>query len=46
MNYLIKKKIYQMKEIQQIIENAWENRDLLKEQATQDTIRKVIDLLR
>ena len=34
-----------MKEIQQIIENAWENRDLLKDQTTQDTIRKVIDLL-
>ena len=34
-----------MIEIQQIIENAWENRDLLKEQNTQDTIRKVIDLL-
>jgi len=34
-----------MTEIQQIIENAWENRDLLTQQTTQDTIRKVIDLL-
>jgi len=34
-----------MTEIQQIIENAWDNRDLLTEQTTQETIRKVIDLL-
>lgn len=34
-----------MTEIQQIIENAWDNRDLLTQQNTQDTIRKVIDLL-
>lgn len=34
-----------MKNIQQVIENAWDNRDLLNEQLTQDTIRKVIDLL-
>jgi 2,3,4,5-tetrahydropyridine-2-carboxylate N-succinyltransferase len=34
-----------MKNIQQVIENAWDNRDLLNEQSTQDTIRKVIDLL-
>jgi len=34
-----------MTDIQQIIENAWDNRDLLTEQNTQDTIRKVIDLL-
>ena len=34
-----------MKKIQQIIENAWDNRDLLTQQTTQDTIRKVIDLL-
>lgn len=27
------------------IENAWENRELLKESATQDTIREVIELL-
>jgi len=31
--------------IQQIIENAWDNRELLTQQNTQDTIRKVIDLL-
>jgi len=34
-----------MTDIQQIIESAWDNRDLLTEQNTQDTIRKVIDLL-
>lgn len=34
-----------MTNIQQIIENAWDNRELLNEQSTQDTIRKVIDLL-
>ena len=34
-----------MTEIQQIIETAWDNRDLLKENKTQDTIRQVIDLL-
>ncbi|AUC84886.1 2,3,4,5-tetrahydropyridine-2,6-dicarboxylate N-succinyltransferase [Polaribacter sp. ALD11] len=34
-----------MKEIREIIESAWENRDLLKEQNTVDTIRKVVDLL-
>ena len=34
-----------MKEIRNIIESAWENRDLLKEQNTIDTIRKVVDLL-
>ena len=34
-----------MKEIRDIIESAWENRDLLKEQHTIDTIRKVVDLL-
>ena len=34
-----------MTEIQQIIESAWDNRDLLNQQNTQDTIRKVIDLL-
>ena len=30
---------------QQIIEKAWDNRDLLKDEATQNTIRGVIDLL-
>ncbi|PHS05608.1 MAG: 2,3,4,5-tetrahydropyridine-2,6-dicarboxylate N-succinyltransferase [Kordia sp.] len=34
-----------MIEIQQIIEKAWDNRDLLTQQNTQDTIRQVIDLL-
>ncbi len=34
-----------MQELQQIIEKAWDNRELLKENATQDAIRKVIDLL-
>ena len=34
-----------MNEIRQIIEKAWDDRSLLKEQATQDTIRKVVDLL-
>ena len=34
-----------MKEIRSIIEAAWENRELLKEQNTIDTIRKVVDLL-
>ena len=39
-NYTVK-----MKEIREIIESAWNNRDLLKEQNTIDTIRKVVDLL-
>ncbi len=34
-----------MKELQHSIENAWENRELLKENNTQKAIRKVIDLL-
>ncbi|MDO5969975.1 2,3,4,5-tetrahydropyridine-2,6-dicarboxylate N-succinyltransferase [Flavivirga aquimarina] len=34
-----------MIELQQIIEEAWENRDLLKDEKTTSTIRKVIDLL-
>ena len=34
-----------MEDIRNIIESAWENRDLLKEQNTIDTIRKVVDLL-
>ena len=34
-----------MKDIKDIIESAWENRDLLKEQNTIDSIRKVVDLL-
>ena len=34
-----------MTELRAQIEKAWENRDLLKESATQDCIREVIDLL-
>ncbi|GGW26764.1 2,3,4,5-tetrahydropyridine-2,6-dicarboxylate N-succinyltransferase [Arenibacter certesii] len=34
-----------MTELRKIIENAWDNRDLLKETSTQDAIREVIDLL-
>ncbi len=34
-----------MTNLRQIIENAWDNRELLKEQETQDAIRKTIDLL-
>jgi 2,3,4,5-tetrahydropyridine-2,6-dicarboxylate N-succinyltransferase len=34
-----------MEEIRKIIESAWENRDLLKDQNTINTIRKVVDLL-
>lgn len=34
-----------MTELRKVIENAWDNRELLKEASTQDAIRKVIDLL-
>ncbi|WP_196886781.1 2,3,4,5-tetrahydropyridine-2,6-dicarboxylate N-succinyltransferase [Aureivirga sp. CE67] len=34
-----------MKNLQNIIENAWDNRELLSSTETQDAIRKVIDLL-
>ncbi|MFC4268973.1 2,3,4,5-tetrahydropyridine-2,6-dicarboxylate N-succinyltransferase [Polaribacter marinivivus] len=34
-----------MDSIKKIIESAWENRELLKEQNTIDTIRQVVDLL-
>ena len=34
-----------MKAIREIIEKAWENRELLKEEITQNTIRKVVNLL-
>jgi len=34
-----------MTELQQIIETAWDNRELLKEASTQNAIRKVIDQL-
>lgn len=38
-------KFYEMTELREIIESAWDNRDLLKEEATTSAIRKVIDLL-
>ncbi len=34
-----------MRELQQIIENAWDNRELLRESNVQNTIREVVDLL-
>ncbi len=34
-----------MSSVQEIIHEAWENRDLLKEEKTQNAIREVIDLL-
>lgn len=34
-----------MTELRQIIENAWENRELLKQSDTQDAIRKLIDYI-
>ncbi len=34
-----------MNDLREIIENAWDNRELLKESSVQDSIRKVIDLL-
>ena len=34
-----------MTALQQIIESAWSNRELLKEAETQNAIRKVIDFL-
>ena len=34
-----------MTELREIIENAWDNRELLKEEATTNAIRKVVDLL-
>lgn len=43
--YISKNYTIKMKEIREIIESAWNNRDLLKEQNTIDTIRKVVDLL-
>ena len=42
---LLPKKQIQMTELQQIIEAAWDNRDLLKEEKTISAIRTVIDLL-
>ena len=43
--YICRNYTGKMKEIREIIESAWNNRDLLKEQNTIDTIRKVVDLL-
>ena len=40
-----KNRIHKMTELRNIIESAWENRELLKDSATQDAIRKVIALL-
>ncbi len=34
-----------MQELKNIIEQAWENREMLQQEATQNTIRKVIDLI-
>ncbi len=34
-----------MQELQQIIDDTWENRDLLKNKENQDAIRKVVDML-
>ncbi len=34
-----------MKNLQEIIEKAWDNRELLKEDKTQEAIRRVVDLL-
>lgn len=34
-----------MQNLQSIIESAWENRDLLKEQEAQNAVREVVDLL-
>ena len=42
MKYLHLLEISNMKEI---IESAWENRELLKEEATQEVIREVIEQL-
>ncbi|MFI3317504.1 MAG: 2,3,4,5-tetrahydropyridine-2,6-dicarboxylate N-succinyltransferase [Rikenellaceae bacterium] len=33
------------KELEQIVEQAWENRDLLKEEGVKETIKKVVDLV-
>lgn len=43
--YLSKLIVQKMNELKNTIEKAWENRELLKETATQDAIRQVIDLL-
>ena len=38
-------KFSQMTELRELIERAWDNRDLLKEKATQNAIREVINLI-
>ena len=38
-------KFFKMTELREIIETAWDNRELLKEEATTNAIRKVVDLL-
>ncbi|PRX54110.1 2,3,4,5-tetrahydropyridine-2-carboxylate N-succinyltransferase [Flagellimonas meridianipacifica] len=38
-------KIFDMTELRALIENAWENRELLKESITQNAIREVINLI-
>ncbi len=43
--YFCPNKKIQMTELQQIIEAAWDNRELLKEEKTTNAIRTVIDLL-
>ena len=42
---VLKASRYYMSNTQQIIEQAWENRELLKEEATQTAIRSVLDQL-
>lgn len=43
--YICSKEKHYMNNLKTIIENAWENRALLQEETTQNTIRKIIDLL-
>jgi len=45
MTLIFVKIFIKMTELRQIIETAWDNRELLKETATQDAIRNVISLL-
>lgn len=39
------KRLFEMQNLQNLVEQAWENRDLLKEEATTNAIREVIELL-
>ena len=43
--YLRKMNFKRMEAIREIIEKAWDNRELLKEEITQNTIREVVSLL-